>query len=681
MQTLTRPPIPESPPWDLVSPLEGHPLADELNVDGRLEWIDAMVRKYGFVPKGKRSPFDDVRERIVERQQESRLFLGVVGEFSSGKSTLINALVRDVILRSDVLQGTTAAATVIYHGPELSVRVRHRTKNIILRSATALVAGVKKLIGLFKEAPPPPTRDDMLSLIHRATSDEEFARDVIQVDVEMPAESLKSGLVIIDTPGANAENPRHAHVTSAAIRDLCDAALVTVPAEAAGSDSLMKFLSDHAADVVHRCIFIVTKLDLLRRKADRDRVINNLRARLSTTFDLASPRVLAAAPQFMIERMKGPAAGNNADGDGFTAEEIENWVAHFVGMEKTLHELLREKRLQAQADDVARMTTQLFDRLSEMLQKLLDDYRRRRETMERLVIPDIEGFIRDRVGHFVERATNSIKKVVMKYEAEFPGMISELESGVMSAVQNASSRSGLKSAVETDIPVLLESGQHKLQKYARKTMERITKAGQAEVQAFHDEFQQHYRSLATLDGTLSYQGTELATVGQQFGQSVQAIPADIAAGLRKVDSDRQGRALGGGAAGAAIGTFLLPGVGTLLGGAVGALFSGLFGPSLESLKADCLRQLDSNIGYELRKILRSTNAAIEKVCDGVVAEIAESISSYQPRYQSLVEQMRRRDAEEKAQLDVTQRNIGIDLQAIDNQRGSLDGFRRRIRSL
>lgn len=57
------------------------------------------------------------------RLTDGRLRLAVIGEFSSGKSTFINGLLRAPVLPVAVLP-TTATAVTIEYGPAFLVRVR-----------------------------------------------------------------------------------------------------------------------------------------------------------------------------------------------------------------------------------------------------------------------------------------------------------------------------------------------------------------------------------------------------------------------------------------------------------------------------------------------------------------------------------------------------------------------------
>lgn len=63
------------------------------------------------------------QEHLQRRMSDERLYVGVVGEFSSGKSTFINALLGLDILKEDILQGTTCAPTLLSYAPAFDVDI------------------------------------------------------------------------------------------------------------------------------------------------------------------------------------------------------------------------------------------------------------------------------------------------------------------------------------------------------------------------------------------------------------------------------------------------------------------------------------------------------------------------------------------------------------------------------
>jgi gas vesicle protein len=649
------------------------PLADRIDIEKEIAYVDACLAKYVAEKDKALEPFRATKVRVAERQKETRFFLGVIGEFSSGKSSLINALIRENLLKMDVLQGTTSAATLLYFGDSFTVDVRRRKKNIIVRAVTGLAGAVK---GLFSK-PIQPTRDDLVQLLHKATTEEEFAKDVVQVDVRLPSDRLRKGLVVVDTPGANAANPRHGLVTVAALRDVCDAALVVVPAEAAGAESLFKFLKEHAADVLYRCVFVVTKIDLIRRERERSRVIENLRSRINQQLQIAQPRVVACAPQFVVESLVARASA----GSEFTAEEIASWLGQFTDMERELDTMLRQKRLIAQTDDVAKLVSQLFDLLQDLLDKRRKGYKERHEALARIVIPDIGEFIEQRIQKHVQSCETRCDKAASASGQKYGSLVSEIIADMSKAISSADSQKELREAVESKIPGIYSYGQGRLRRLTQSVISEMSSAGQDELKTFHNEFQKHFQDLATLGGALAIDKPDAHALARTFSDRAAAANSAIAAELKGLQQQQTNQAFGLAAGGAVVGTMVFPGIGTIIGGVIGGVLSMFFGPSLDQLKNECWSKIQPQVVDALKDFARSADDAFEDVMKSTARELRERIASYQPRYEVLVQKMKDRDAAEKVQLEELQAKLQVELNDIAERRGHLDRVRQQMRDL
>jgi hypothetical protein len=566
------------------------------------------------------------------------------------------------------------------------VRIRKR-QGFLARSTDAVVAGMKTVSGWFAKPAAPPTREQLLLLLHQSTSNEQFAKDILQVNVTLPAKSLAAGVVIVDTPGANATNERHAMVTAAALRDLCDAALVVMPATAAGAESLMDFLRAHAGDVLHRCVFLVTKVDLLRRRQDRDWVLDNLRRRLSSGLGIANPRVLAAAPQFVLESLRrnpvtAPAGfASREEEECYTREEIDEWTCHFESMETELSRLLIDKRLQAQADDIGRTLELIFEHLHASLKINLAGYKQRHEALEAIVIPDIADFILGKCNAHVTRAANAVERIVQPLPYQWREMNSAVLRLLHGHIQRATNRPQLTHAMQTTIPAELARAQTVFRRHLELAMRSASEAAMRELQLFHDEFQSHYRSLATLGGRFDAQSVDWQASTGPLAYSSVSTSRDIAAGLQSLQNDRTNKMLGAGAIGALVGTVLLPGLGTVIGGAIGGFLSTMFGPSLDELKIRVWSELEPAVRPHLDEMSETLLGNVAVASEQLLGELREAILSYRPRYDNLVRQMRQRDNEEKVWLSQVQQSIEADLTAIAAQQLEIANVRHKIRQL
>lgn len=137
------------------------------------------------------SSFKDYSIRLwqISEQASRPLLVMIMGEFKTGKSTFINAILEEEILKSDVTPAT-AVISMISYGEE------------------------RKVLAHFKDDSTKEYSFDELKDITAEgdNSKKELRSSIKYVELFMPKEILKS-ITIIDTPGLNVDNQLHIQTT------------------------------------------------------------------------------------------------------------------------------------------------------------------------------------------------------------------------------------------------------------------------------------------------------------------------------------------------------------------------------------------------------------------------------------------------------------------------------------
>jgi small GTP-binding protein len=210
---------------------------------------------------------DDLRRFREAREQLSGLFLLVIaGEFNSGKSSFINALLGERVLPEGVTP-TTDRINILRHGSEISEQLREAY---------------------------------LLERTH-------------------PAELLRE-LSIVDTPGTNAIIRRHEELT----RDFVprsDLVLFVTSADRPFTESERAFL-EQIREWGKKIVFIVNKIDILSRAEEREEVIRYVSEHGGTLL-AEPPRIFAVSAREALQAKNGggPADGGPADRSS-NAEEL-----------------------------------------------------------------------------------------------------------------------------------------------------------------------------------------------------------------------------------------------------------------------------------------------------------------------------------------------------------------------
>ena len=151
------------------------------------------------------SPFINLITKIGQvskKLQSQRFRIAVVGEFSRGKSTLINALVGEEIQPVRAI-ACNRTITVLKHGLQKRI-VCHYTNG---RQDNISYDQYKVLVTISKET----ARDDR--------SDEFGGSEIEEIIFEHPnLELCKNGVELVDSPGLN-EHPHRAAITQKLLKD------------------------------------------------------------------------------------------------------------------------------------------------------------------------------------------------------------------------------------------------------------------------------------------------------------------------------------------------------------------------------------------------------------------------------------------------------------------------------
>jgi hypothetical protein len=199
----------------------------------------------------------DLARLTTERERlERRFTLAVAGEFSSGKSYLLNALLGKVhrdpqgrvggLLAVDI-NPSTATITELEYAASESATARYPSGRVERIPLDRL----ERFVAVGKDAP---------GTLHDATADDDSAPSFVTVGVD--SAFLAGGFIVADTPGLASLNPAHRRATLAYL-PRTDAVLYLIDTQQPFSEGDAAFLGLIGEHV--RTIFIVqTKIDLWR---------------------------------------------------------------------------------------------------------------------------------------------------------------------------------------------------------------------------------------------------------------------------------------------------------------------------------------------------------------------------------------------------------------------------------
>ena len=643
-------------------------IREQLAVDSHLKFVERLINQHGKNLQNG-SQLLTIIEKIKRREDDHRLYLGTVGEFSSGKSTLINALIRDDLLRTDVLPATTAAATMMQYGNELDVKIKtlKGEEKSFLKDGISVIS---KVMRFFSRPSFEKEKDNIHEFLHSVSADEKIAKQVQQVTVEHPSAVLKNGLVIIDTPGTNTDNERHTTVAKWAIEEVCDAALIVIPAPIPVSQSIVQFLNNNLSDVLHRCIFVVTKMDQIRER-ERSVIIKNIETRLCQALDLKQINLLAVAPQVVVDNFNVS-----------QQEEDQGFLEQFNIAEKSIHRILQSQRVLIQMEKIILLQNTLYSHLCNDLQRMEKEYQEKHNALIANQIANLSDFVSSQK----KVHSNNIQADKKSIESYAKQVVDDLRKEVVQAIEDAINQaedsSQLKWAVTQYTDQILENVRQITSETFFDIQERLQNSGKKELEKFETDFVVLYKSLATLGGRIKisdelYKNMMLSTLENEHGN----LSLQMKELVSRDEGETTVKTVGGAGVGAVIGSFIFPGVGTFIGGALGSLIGSLFGPSLDELKARYKNEMNSKICEAFSATQQSSIDGIGKMTNEIISNLNRVIDMYFAQYDKLIQEMIRRDEQEAKQLSCNREVITSQIKEIFDRQEQILHIQERLKNI
>lgn len=190
---------------------------------------------------------------VVERVEGDVFRIAVLGEFKRGKSTLINALLGQEIVPADVLPCSATLNRVTY-GLKPKVEILFRPD----------ANGERRT----EEIAPEKLADYVTKLTPES---EKRASDIEEAIIYHPLRFCRDKADIIDTPGLN-DSQQMTQVTLGVLPKV-DAAIFVIMHQSPFSGYEGDFLNQLLTQDLGRVIFVVNRIDEMRREGDKQRIL------------------------------------------------------------------------------------------------------------------------------------------------------------------------------------------------------------------------------------------------------------------------------------------------------------------------------------------------------------------------------------------------------------------------
>ena len=628
------------------------------DIDGHIRFIQALMGKYSF-PSEQKAQLQTELKKIQDRQNEKALNMAVIGEFSSGKSSFINALLRENLLEADAIQGTTVASTLIGYSPERMFCTYGRGGKGKQTRSVENAAALAKLLAAY-------------------TSGNRKDENAQHLEVGYPSDFLQQGIRIIDTPGTNSLEQWHEDVTKEAIREQADACIILTSAEKPFPESFCRFLEDNLEDVLQTCVFVVTKIDLVPPK-QQARQLEYIRKVLKEKLSVHDPLVLPYSALPVI----------NGTGTEYIEGNRET--------EERILKFLQEQRIRIQLQRCMALSENAMGRLKESMEQVSSQQEQRHLQLMQAVTTDLQGFVmrkKSEISLSYQENTNEKVKAIGENVAVW---IRDKKREVYEAFQKPATESGIRDFLQTKLNPLLEEKKSEILKNAgisaessSKYLSEIQSIAEGHCRRFEADFKREYRQLELLAHDLVQEVDKSVRLDDSLMTNIQAniaIRQKVEANVKQENRGFLGYAGAGAPAGAAIGS-VVPIIGTTAGAVIGAVagFMRFSKKSDDSSRGTAFRnQVAGDVNAVVEQYFRSLKDSVLQFFYQNAAncwmQVERVMDQYLTQYTGIVHEMRKRDqhAQEEAALKI--RAIQGDISLTQQQLEQIKSVRYKISQL
>ena len=431
------------------------------NLDAKYEALQGNLQR--LVSVASESEYEEIgnRAQIALDKFKERVFrVAIVGEFSTGKSTLINAMLGRELLPT-ALEACTAVVTrirVAQNGEETGVYVTFR------------MSGMRKI-------EPDELRD---SLTFKGQEGDDLP---VEAHVVLPAGTfLDNGIELIDTPGVN-DPEAHGEQITLGFLPKADAIIFITHAARAFKESEVEFLQDRIGEQDReRVLFVVNACDILEEDADRD----DLRSR---------------GEQLLGESFGAPTIHLVSARDGLASKEsnsTEDWnLSGMTAFTNHVDELLTRERGSQELQRGLVLASGLCSKLRRFVEEDIDDLRLDDEIRERRVTR-----IQETISFIESEEKTSLSYIGVQF-SEFHNKLEETIDRELSGLgtQLSALESKQKEGNENDIS---GKAQQFVSACGKRALTRVQSTMRTDVNRIQTELaQQMTRSLGQADSQLS----------------------------------------------------------------------------------------------------------------------------------------------------------------------------------
>lgn len=577
----------------------------------QLNYFSSLADKY--LQGGTASEIENQIRDLKNKANDKNLYLAVVGEFSSGKSTFINALLRMRLLK-DAVMPTTACATFIERDNGFRLIVSFKGNNDLYQASESDYCLLAEYLTVTYRCRP----QNILHLIEILTSEQKVARDIGKLHFYVPTRNIPDNVVIVDTPGFDPGDEsvgNHFDIAQNVVANIADVALVLMPSEQPFSTSVNNFVDKNLSGYLHRCVFVLTKMDNQHDEITRMEVRNFVYSHLVHDLRIKVPKVFCESAISVLPVVKIPDSKK---------QDWIFWQNEFIAFESFLWNFLIKQRGIILSEHLHNLSLKLIAKLKDSLRERKQELLKEREFLNasrmehiKIVTTEIVEIAKHEIAIATNNVVNRIEPIIRQNRKSCQTFADELLTPEKICKLDSELKFAIESKAKDCVNTIFNTSNFTLENETKKDINRI-------VSSIQLQFKQHYSMFPTLKHEMS----EFNIVFSQFNTPSAMLVTTV--GLANDVNSRGGnRIIGGVAGGVAAGAIFGGPIGAIIGGLAGLICGGNSSDNLD--KAECPR-IRTSMRNEIEIYFNSILQDFHNQVNNLKQNLNNDVASYGERH-------------------------------------------------
>jgi len=386
-----------------------------MDTDECLSYLEKVIHTLTEIPYSKKRSCFDLLDRIKRRKSDPNLNAAIIGDFSSGKSTFINAFLQRDLLKT-AWKATTAIPThIFYHNKEQTTIVIHGIDgyeyNLDKDEDKALL---EKKLGI-------SLSDDDKSIIATLSATNRFADVISTVYIYVSSSSDLKNICIIDTPGVNpgeSSAKNHIQQTQKVLREYADLTIILYQSMRVLANSFNLFLDENASHFMDEAVFVITMMDM-PDEDERGTILEYAENGLRERFNIDDPKLFGCSAIY-------------AD-PGAQGMENEQLKREFDGLRSNIIGYMHKRRSAIIERQISKLLRDLIEELKGEIETYSGQIKNRLDTLRKNSIENLRSQMNSIYSQYSKRLDQKWNSIgfLRRYNAMFDRITANARSQLL----------------------------------------------------------------------------------------------------------------------------------------------------------------------------------------------------------------------------------------------------------